>query len=296
MSDRVFTEDGEILDLEQLLKDEYKRGLKKGKRKAGEVLERQRQRNKKYARIAATQKDKRYFLQLNEVNGQQMLKGLSLADAGVLYILVTNILFDSEGLLAKEGEDGKPKALKKADLKKLLGKCKNGFDAPAKRLEKIGAIRIDRSKRTHRYFINEELIKYGKRTDEGEFTKVYKTRAKQLFKKLSYREAGAVFKCMPYVHYSTQALVFNAHEEDITKVKLIKGNELAEILGLKYESFTNLTSKLKQKGALMIIDVGTQGKGYVLNPYLADRGHRTEFTERARAYFSVFEDKKSSSK
>jgi hypothetical protein len=291
MNEYVNRQTGELIDFEQQLNDAYNAGKNAGERKAGEVLQRHSERNKKYAQIAAAREDKRYFLQLNEGNGRQMLKDLSLADAGVLYILVTNIYFDSEGLLAKEGKDGKPKALKKADLMKLLGKSKNGVDAAAERLEQIGAIRIDRSKRTHRFFINEELVKYGKRTDNSEFTKVYKTRARQLFKKLSDREAGAVFMCMPYVHYSTQALVYNAHERDLTKVKPIRGNDLAEILGLKYDSLTNLTSKLKQKGALMIIDVGTQGKGYVLNPYLADRGHRTDFTERARAYFSVFEDK-----
>lgn len=46
---------------------------------------------------------------------------------------------------------------------------------------------------------------------------------------------------------------------------------------------------------MMFINIGTKGKGYVVNPYLADRGYRSEFTERTRAYFDVFEDKKSSS-
>jgi hypothetical protein len=303
MNERILTEDGELLtrvDLKRLRQEEYERGLQKGERKAAEILERDRikqsniaARNRNYALIAEAKNNKKSFLQLNEGNGRAMLKGLSLMDAGALFILMTNISLESEGLLASEGKNGKPKPLKKSELMKLVGKSKNGFDSVVERLENIGAIIVDRSKRTYRYSISEELVNYGSRKSNDNFTKVYRTKAKALFKKLSDREAGAIFKCMPYVHHRTQALVFNAHEEDLSKVQPIRGNDLAELLGLEYESLTNLTSKLKRKGALMFVDVGTEGKGYVLNPYLADRGFNTEYTDRARAYFSIFEDKKS---
>jgi Winged helix-turn-helix transcription repressor, HrcA DNA-binding len=103
-------------------------------------------------------------------------------------------------------------------------------------------------------------------------------------------EAGFIFKCLPYIHYSTHALVLNPHEEDLKKVNAIRGEQLAELLGLDEGTMRNVSSSLKRKQMMMFINIGTKGKGYVINPLLADRGYRSEYTERAEAYFTVYEE------
>ncbi|MEH7463875.1 hypothetical protein V7166_17835 [Bacillus thuringiensis] len=258
-----------------------------------EAAERQRNAySEKKKREEAMARDQRHFLKVFE-SGCEIMSEASLADLGVLFKLTTSLYYGCAGLLLRDaGRDEILKPLKRSDLMKLLNKSKNGIDAAIERLERIGAIRKDTEVRPHKYYISEDLVSFGRGTGTGHFTKVYKTEAKRLLKQLTDREAGAIFKCLPYVHHRTHALVFNPHEKDLTKVIAIRGKELARILGLDYDSLTNLTPKLKRKGAMMLVDVGTAGKGYVINPYVCDRGYYSEYTEQARNYFTIFADKK----
>lgn len=241
----------------------------------------------------AKMRDQRHFLMVYDEGGKIMGEQ-QLSDLGVLFKLTTALDFDSEGLLVQsKGKDGKTKPLNKAALTKLLGKSKNGVNAAIERLEGLGALVIDKEGRSPKYYINESLIRYGKNTGKKqEFAKVYKTKAQQLLNKLTDTEAGFIFKCLPYLHYSMHALVLNPHEKNLSEVQPIRGAQLAEILGMERQSLNNLASQIKRKGAIMFIDVGTEGKGYVLNPSLCDRGFRSEYTEKVQAYFEVFEDKK----
>ncbi|MGD6871100.1 hypothetical protein ACQCU1_02750 [Sutcliffiella horikoshii] len=237
-------------------------------------------------------KDQRHFYKVFD-SGKELVKETELADLGVLFRLTTNLYYEGTGILAKEkSKEGSLKPLKRSDLMKLLTKSKNGVDAAIERLERIGAIRIDRGRRPIKYYISEDLVSFGKGTGEGHFTKLYKTKAQLLLKKLTDSEAGVVFKCLPYIHYKTHLLVMSPYEKDLTKVNAIRGAALAEQLGIERKSFNNLTSQLKRKGAMMFLEVGTKGKGYVINPDLCDRGFTSEYTDRVRAYFtSLLEEK-----
>lgn len=238
----------------------------------------------------AQAKDQRHFYKVFD-NGGDNIKKAELADLGVLFRLTTNLYYEGAGLLAQGKEkDGKLKPLKKADLMRLLNKSKNGINAAIERLESMDVTTKEKKGRSINYYISEDLVSFGKGTGDGYFTKLYRTKAQQQLKKLTDSEAGLVFKCLPYIHYSTHLLVLYPYEKDLTKIQAIRGEALAQILGIERKSFNNLTSKLKRKGAMMFLDVGTQGKGYAIDPSLCDRGYKSEFTERVQAYFTALED------
>jgi hypothetical protein len=275
--------------------------------KAGEVLERERQRQEQQRMSYEKNKqiientlhaknDQRRFFKVYENKGETM-RELSLINAGILFKLTTNLYYGGEGLLTSgKTKEGGLKPLNKKELAKLLGrKSKKGIYPAIESLQAIGALRVEKQGRSNAYYINEDLVSCGKGTGSGSFTKVYKTKAQELLDKMTDSEAGFIFKCLPYIHYSTHALVLNPHEEDLKKVNAVRGAELGELLGLDAGTMNNISTSLKRKQLMMFINIGTKGKGYVINPYLADRGFRSEYTERTRAYFDVFEEKKSSS-
>jgi hypothetical protein len=213
------------------------------------------------------------------------LKELSLNDAGILFKLVTSIQYETGGLIAKAGNRS-VKPLKQKEMEKLLNKSKDGTKVALGRLEALGIIRKEKQGRSNAYYVNDELVTFGKSAKKGDFTKVYKTKAIEIIKKLTDNEAGLLFKCMPYVHYELLMLSVNPSETDLDKVQLIRGDSLAQHIGVKHGTLNNLMSRMKHKYVIGFFDVGRNGKAYVMNPDLCDRGLISQYHQRAQVIFN----------
>ncbi|MBJ7998215.1 hypothetical protein JDS75_27720 [Bacillus cereus] len=162
------------------------------------------------------------------------------------------------------------------DMQKLLKRGKKSTLNALEELEKIGAVIRDNSTRPTLYYINEDLVRCGKAGEAFDnFTKVYKEEAKQLLSKLSDRQAGAIFKLMPFAHKDTYVLCTNPQEFEPSKVEILSSRDIAKILGIAYSSARTLLSTLINDGAMISVSgakTGVKGRGYVISPFVCDRG------------------------
>ncbi|MFK4327041.1 DNA-binding transcriptional ArsR family regulator [Bacillus sp. RC97] len=243
------------------------------------------------------EKDKRTFYKVARkiVSTNDTLKS---ADLGVVLRLMQHLYYGNDGLLSNDsGRNGENPATV-ANMMKSLGKSRRGLVHVLDRLENAGIIKVDRSRKTAKYYINEELIACGKGVNmEKDFVKVYKTHTSKVLDRLTDTEAGIIFKLMPYIHVSTYMLVENPDEMDLSKVKHLPVARLAEIVGLEYKSFTNKLRGIVRKGALAKISCGItalKGDAYALNPRIVDRGYISEVTDALTGIFDTLEERVSS--
>jgi biotin operon repressor len=219
--------------------------------------------------------DNRGFIKAMSTGIDTLNEELKLIDAGLLFRLSVNMRKESGGMLvAKTTADGKTHPLKQADLQKVLGKSKAGVKPAISRLEAIGVLRKEKQGRSVAFFINEGVISIGKTASKAQpFTKVYKTKAKELLKTLTDSEAGLVLKMTAYINYHYLFLTHNPSERDAEKALALRLHELAEKLNIEEKYCTVLISNLKRKGVLATFDTGTKGKGVLIHPCLCDRGN-----------------------
>ncbi|MCU5575899.1 hypothetical protein [Bacillus wiedmannii] len=221
--------------------------------------------------------DTRRFVMVNGSEGERY-NHVTLNQLGVFFKLSLYLQMNSGGLLMRDTGRGRYgiRPLTTNAMQKLLGRGKKSTLKALEELEKIGAVIRDNSQRPTLYYINEDLIRCGS-TDGtfDNFTKVYKEEAKQLLSKLSDRQAGAIFKLMPYAHKDTYVLCTNPQEFEPSHVGILSSRDIAKILGIAYNSTRNLLSSLINDGAMISVSgakTGVKGRGYVISPYVCDRG------------------------
>ncbi len=223
--------------------------------------------------------DTRRFVMVNGNEGEQTrYDQATLNQLGVLFKLSLYLQMNAGGLLMHDTGRGKYgiRPLTTKDIQKLLKRGEKSTLKALMYLEYIGAVVRDNSQRPTLYYINEDLIRCG-RTDGtfDNFTKVYKEEAKQLLSKLSDRQAGSIFKLMPYAHKDTYVLCTNPQEFEPSHVEILSSRDIAKILGIAYNSTRNLLSSLINDGAMISVSgakTGVKGRGYVISPYVCDRG------------------------
>ncbi|MEC2258357.1 hypothetical protein P9H08_17085 [Bacillus cereus] len=221
--------------------------------------------------------DTRRFVMVNGNEGERY-NHVTLNQLGVFFKLSVYLQMNSRGLLMHDTGRGKYgiRPLTTNDMQRLLKRGKKSTLKALEELEKIGAVIRDNSQRPTLYYINEDLVRCGK-AGEGfdNFTKVYKEEAKKLLSKLSDRQAGAIFKLMPYAHKDTYVLCANPQEFEPSNVEILSSHVIAKILGIASNSTRNLLSTLINDGAMISVSgakTGVKGRGYVISPYVCDRG------------------------
>ncbi|WP_176543163.1 hypothetical protein [Bacillus thuringiensis] len=214
------------------------------------------------------------------VNGNEgeRYSHVTLNQLGVFFKLSLYLQINAGGLLMHDTGRGKYgiRPLTTKDMQKLLKRGKKSTLKALEELEKIGAVIRDNSQRPTLYYINEDLVRCGRTGGAFDnFTKVYKEEAKQLLSKLSDRQAGAIFKLMPYAHKDTYVLCANPQEFEPSNVEILSSRDIAKILGIASNSTRNLLSMLINEGAMISVSgakTGVKGRGYVISPYVCDRG------------------------
>ncbi|MED0958429.1 hypothetical protein [Bacillus paramycoides] len=221
--------------------------------------------------------DTRRFVMVNGNEGERY-SHVTLNQLGVFFKLSLYLQMNAGGLLMQDTGRGKYgiRPLTTKDMQQLLGRGKKSTLKALEELEKIGAVIRDNSQRPTLYYINEDLVRCGNTGGAFvNFTKVYKEKAKQLLSKLSDRQAGAIFKLMPYVHKDTYVLCANPQEFEPSQVEILSSRDIAKILGVVYSSARTLLSTLINDGAMISVSgakTGVKGRGYVISPYVCDRG------------------------
>ncbi|HHT7175573.1 TPA: hypothetical protein ACTZ5A_000060 [Bacillus cereus] len=221
--------------------------------------------------------DTRRFVMVNGNEGERY-SHVTLNQLGVFFKLSLYLQMNAGGLLMHDTGRGKYgiRPLTTKDMQKLLKRGKKSTLKALEELEKIGAVIRDNSQRPTLYYINEDLVRCGNTGGAFDnFTKVYKEEAKQLLSKLSDRQAGAIFKLMPYAHKDTYVLCTNPQEFEASNVEILSSRDIAKILGIASNSTRNLLSMLINEGAMISVSgakTGVKGRGYVISPYVCDRG------------------------
>ena len=221
--------------------------------------------------------DTRRFVMVNGNEGERY-SHVTLNQLGVFFKLSLYLQINAGGLLMHDTGRGKYgiRPLTTKDMQKLLKRGKKSTLKALEELEKIGAVIRDNSQRPTLYYINEDLVRCGSTGGAFDnFTKVYKEEAKQLLSKLSDRQAGAIFKLMPYAHKDTYVLCANPQEFEPSNVEILSSRDIAKILGIASNSTRNLLSMLINEGAMISVSgakTGVKGRGYVISPYVCDRG------------------------
>lgn len=221
--------------------------------------------------------DTRRFVMVNGNEGERY-SHVTLNQLGVFFKLSLYLQMNAGGLLMHDTGRGKYgiRPLTTKDMQKLLKRGKKSTLKALEELEKIGAVIRDNSQRPTLYYINEDLVRCGNTGGAFDnFTKVYKEEAKQLLSKLSDRQAGAIFKLMPYAHKDTYVLCANPQEFEPSNVEILSSRDIAKILGIASNSTRNLLSSLINDGAMISVSgakTGVKGRGYVISPYVCDRG------------------------
>lgn len=207
-------------------------------------------------------------------------RDLTLTEAGAIIKLLPYMQFKSRGKLVK---DGRP--LKQADIQRIF---KRGKDATREILSKLaekGVISVRKEGRSNVFFISAEFHEMGNVREGEKFTKLYRVRTREITDSLDLNEAGILYKILPYFHYSEYYLVSNPDEPDVSKLRYIGRNELAELIGMFRQDLTDAVRKLRNKGALMSTHSGRTVR-YIVHPDVMFRQSiETEWTDAVRKLF-----------
>lgn len=234
--------------------------------------ERQRQgyKEKLQREQAQVRDDHRQFLKVNNKRMSELNTELTLVDAGLLFKLSLNLRLGCGEMLVK-GNDKRP--LKKVELGSIIGRTsKSGIDTALKRLIQLGVIR----KEGRKYFISEDLVSMRESKGKEPFTKVYRKQAKDMLDMLTDSEAGLILKCTAYVSHNFLILAENPTEQDDDKVKPLRQEELAKLLGVEEGYLSTLLSNLRKKGVIATFKTGSKDNTILLHPFLCDRGNGEE--------------------
>lgn len=213
---------------------------------------------------------------------EEISRELSLTETGAIIKLLPYMRFRTRGKLIK---DGKP--LRQSDIQRIFKRGKTATIDILRTLEEKDVISVLKEGRSNVYFISARFHEMGGVKESERFTKLYQVRTREITDELALHEAGILYKILPYFHYSEYYLVDNPNEPDVSKLRYIGRNELAERIGMRAHDLTQAVRKLRGKGALMSTESG-QSIRYLVHPDLMFRqSAETKWTEAVRKMFDV---------
>ena len=107
--------------------------------------------------------------------------------------------------------------------------------------------------------------------------KIYTKLFKEAYREVKATDLGLIYRMLPYVHYESNALCKNPHEEDPNKVEWFTVQELAEAIGVTRETLTRRIPKMTFAGQYVIArtKVGREPAKLSFNPYVLYRRDNT---------------------
>lgn len=95
-----------------------------------------------------------------------------------------------------------------------------------------------------------------------------------------HEKLGLLIKLIPYMHFSTNALVENPHEEDLKLIKPLKQKQILEILSITKPTALQLLKIKMMSGtefAFIKVSNGELKNVYVFNPRFAFKGNESTY-------------------
>jgi predicted transcriptional regulator len=191
-------------------------------------------------------------------------KLLSLEQSGMLMFLLGFVKFNEEGQLFNDS-----KRMTVSDIAKLLGKSEAQTRKVLSELEGLSLIYREKVGRNVFVSLGETFFNCGYSEDSFKFVKVYKTRLKEIAKKLTLSEIGFLMQLLSHFHWETHLLVDNPSETDKSKLVIWSRKHIAEELGLSIDFVKRAIPKLRKVQA--IVEVKSAKTGLVLAPSLVCR-------------------------
>lgn len=213
---------------------------------------------------------------------ERISKELSLTETGAIIKLLPYMRFRAQGKLIK---DGKP--LKQADIQRIFKRGRTATRDILNELQAKGVISVQKEGRSNVFYISAEFHEKGNVRESERFTKLYQVRTREITDALALHEAGILYKILPYFHYSEYYLVDNPDESDLSKLRYIGRNELADRIGMREYDLTQAVRKLRSKGALMSTESGKSIR-YLVHPDVMFRQSiETDWTDAVRKMFAA---------
>lgn len=186
---------------------------------------------------------------------------LTTAQCGYLMLLQCYVNYDT-GVIV----DAKKHAMSTADMRNVLqltgGKESTFYDF-------LGAC-LDNGILTHadgEYAVNKRYHFKGSLNNTFA-VKSYTTKIKRVYREVKAVDIGLIYRMLPYVHMSTNALCDNPFERDPLKVRWLNRKELAEAIGVAPETLGRRLPKMTFDGVFVVarIKVGKEPERYTMNP------------------------------
>lgn len=211
---------------------------------------------------------------------KSVTKGLTLTQAGAVIKLLPYMRFKSEGKLINNG-----KPLNQTEIQRLFKLGKRRTIQLIAELEDLGIIEVAKEGRSNVFYVSANFHTMGKVTPGVKFTKLYQVKLSDIAANLPLNDLGILYKVMPYFHYSEFYLVDNPNEEDVTQLRHLNREELAEAIGHEPETVSRLLSKLRGKRAILTTKSGNSIR-YLCHPDLLYRlKQETEWSRSVRKMF-----------
>uniref|UniRef100_C5D541 Replication protein n=1 Tax=Geobacillus sp. (strain WCH70) TaxID=471223 RepID=C5D541_GEOSW len=236
----------------------------------------EKQKKEKYRKTKAYQFVACYHDTIKEVT-----KHLTLIEAGAVMKLLLYLKINGKGLLTKEG-----KPFKQKDLQKILGKGATQTKQIINRLEYLSILIPIKEGRSKIFYINEDFHRMGK-LGKKPFTKLLKSRLKEIVNELPLNHLGLLYKILPYFHLEKCFLCHNPTELDVSMIRKMNREELAKAINYDPDELTKIVKNLRKKGLIMT----TESCGnliYYVHPdlmYGRDDDRENEYTNSLRAMF-----------
>ncbi|MEC1155029.1 hypothetical protein [Cytobacillus horneckiae] len=212
-------------------------------------------------RFTLYNRDKRHF----SFGKMERIKDVSLKldtkKCGYILKLIPFMEYGTGYLLR---EDGKVMATK-TDLGKGLGVKKvSSRNQIIDSLSNVSALKLDEKG----YKLNPDLHIKGA-VNGKELIKLFSTTLKKLSNDLQPAQLGYLYKLLPFVHYETNLICINPHEEETEKIEYLNQKAIIEILGIDNTDANKFLRKCHKNGILFEgSTMDRRERKYYVNPYL----------------------------
>jgi hypothetical protein len=155
--------------------------------------------------------------------------------------------------------------MSRQQIQKTLGLKETAFKAFMKEMNKYSIIvQCDSS-----YRINEKFHFKGT-TSNTQVIKSFTAKVKELYKTVSAKDLGFIYKLLPHVHLKTNTICSNPYETDETKTIPLSKGEIATLTGVSEKTVYNKLNKLILDGQYVFAELeGTsQFAYYRINPFI----------------------------
>ncbi len=211
---------------------------------------------------------------------RELIRNLSLTEAGAVIKLLPYLRFKSEGKLIK---DGKP--LKQAEIQRIFKRGKSATTTILTNLSDTGVISILKEGRSNVFYISTEFHSMGSVREGERFTKIYQVKAREITDDLDLHEAGLLYKILPFFHFSEYYLCTNPNEDNPKVIKHMNREDLADAVGHEPETVSRCVAKLQSKGAILTTRSGNSVRYLVHPDVLFRQSIETDWTRSVRKLF-----------